>query len=145
MPDPRPTLVDTSCGDKGNDTESSAACLPDERLMALVGQLTGQATPTVEAVKSISFMDSSTSTLVESNIMKEPEEQADSDTTIAEPRDTLAPAPPNHHGGFNAIQNSVLRAVISVLCQGSRLLATLIASFILGLNGLHSVLVRFGK
>ncbi|CAI7666155.1 unnamed protein product [Penicillium viridicatum] len=145
VPDPRPTLVDTSCGDKENDTESSAACLPDERLMALVGQLTGQATPTVGAVKPTSFMDSSTSTVIELSTTKEPEVQPDADTTIAEPEDTLAPAPPNHHDGFDVIQNSVLRAVISVLCHGSRLLATLIASFILGLNGLHSVLVRLGK
>lgn len=138
-------LVDAPCGDKDNDTESSATCLPDERLMALVGQLTGQATPTFGAMKPTSFMESSTSTLVESNTTKEPEEQADPDTTITESKDTLAPAPPNQQDGFNAIYKSVLRAVISVLCQGSRLLATLIASFILGLNGLHSVLVQLGK
>lgn len=90
-------------------------------------------------------MDSSTSTLVESNTTKEPEEQADPDTTIAEPKDTLTPGPPNQQDGFNGMQKIILRAVISVLCQGSRFLATVIASFILGLNGLHSVLVQLGK
>lgn len=90
-------------------------------------------------------MDSSTSTLVETDTTKEPEEQADLDTTIAESEDTLTPAPPNQQDGFNTMQKIVLRAVIFVLCRGSRLLATIIASFILGLNGLHSILVQLGK
>ncbi|OQD85149.1 hypothetical protein PENSOL_c107G06355 [Penicillium solitum] len=145
VPDPTPKLVDASCEDKENDTETSARCLPNENLIALVGQLTGQGTLTFGETRPTSFMDSSTSTLVESNTTKEPEEQADPDTTIAEPKDTLTPGPPNQQDGFNGMQKIILRAVISVLCQGSRFLATVIASFILGLNGLHSVLVQLGK
>ncbi|CAI7663426.1 unnamed protein product [Penicillium crustosum] len=145
VPGPTPKLVDASYEDKENDTETNARCLPNESLIALVGQLTGQGTPTFGETKPTSFMDSSTSTLVESNTTKEPEEQASSDTTIVESEDSLTFAPPSQQDGFNAIQKIVLRAVISVLCRGSRLLATVIASVILGLNGLHSVLVRLGK
>lgn len=145
VPDPRPILVNTSCEDKESDTETSAGSLPNERLVALVGQLTGQNPPTVMAAKPSSFMDSSSSTLIESDALKESNEQAEPDATVAEPEGSLAPDPPKQQGGLNTLQESVLRAVFSVVCQASWLLAALIASFVSGLNGLHSVLVQIGK
>ncbi|KAL4889456.1 hypothetical protein BDV59DRAFT_118257 [Aspergillus ambiguus] len=151
--DPRPpNLTDDVQGGDYNP-ESGARNLPNEALLALARQLTGQEQeppsvstgPKSSSVMSTQTADSSSSTLVGSEIPNEPDDRTETKAVAPETNDSFSSVPTGVVGGANTIQEDGLYIVLSVIRQTSRLLAALIASLILGLNGLHSALARVGK
>jgi hypothetical protein len=81
-----------------------------------------------------------------SNISKDADERASSESTLAElPESLLASAAPSQLEKYVTIQREILHIALFALSEISRAMAVLTASLIMGLNMLHSIFAQAGE
>ncbi|PLN85386.1 hypothetical protein BDW42DRAFT_3212 [Aspergillus taichungensis] len=150
-PKPAATLADDS-QDKDPDTEVESRSLPDEALLALARQLTGQEPPSVSTAPKSSLglptqtAESSSATLVGSTAsLNEIDDQTETKSAIPDAGDSLISVPAAEVAKTKAIRDNGLYIVLAVTRQTLQLLEVTIAWLILGLGRLHSVLAQAKK
>ncbi|KAK1144943.1 hypothetical protein N8T08_004658 [Aspergillus melleus] len=151
--DPKPAILPDEIQEGDNELESDSRYLPNEALLALARQLTGQEAPDAltaprrRVVMSTERDDSSSSssTLVESGSSNERDDRTGLKADVlpeaghplsSVPKAEVAKVKTTREGGQDAMR--------SLVRQTSQLLTALIASLILGLTGVHSALARAG-
>ncbi|GJP93504.1 hypothetical protein CBS147320_4518 [Aspergillus niger] len=149
--DPKPAAVPDDTLGKDPDTEFSEICLPNEALLELARQLTGNKSPSTLApprsssAASTQTVNSSDSTLVESETISQSDEQAEIKCTSSEAGNPITVDPPKEIIKTTTIPEHASRVALSGARHTSQVLAALIAWLILGLNGLHAGLTRAGR
>ena len=150
IPDPQQTFRCSSLRDREGDTGADLRCRPNESLIALVRQVTGQELPSAfpeadpSSVASIQA-DSSSSTLVESSTPKGSDEGTEPDAAVDKIDKPLPSVSPNQVGSTHTFHEAILYTAFYISCQTARFAAIMVASLISSLNGLHSALAQAGR
>lgn len=122
--------------------------LPNEALLALARQLTGNQTPSTLALPgsssaaSTQTVNSSDSTLVESETVSQPDYQEEIKSASCKTGDPVTVYLPKESIKTATIQEHASRVALYGVRHTSQFLAALIAWLILGLSGLHAGLTR---
>ncbi|KAL7652325.1 hypothetical protein ACMYSQ_009618 [Aspergillus niger] len=149
--DPKPAAIPDNTLSKNPDSEFTEICLPNEALLELARQLTGNKSPSTLApprsssAASTQTVNSSDSTLVESETVSQSDEQAEIKSTSSEAGNPITIDPPKEITKTTTIPEHASRVALSGARHTSQVLAALIAWLILGLNGLHAGLTRAGR
>ncbi|GKZ25861.1 hypothetical protein AbraIFM66951_006237 [Aspergillus brasiliensis] len=152
--DPKPAVFpDDPQGKDDPDSEFSEICLPSEALLELARQLTGNATkhpstlalPRSSSATSTQTVNSSDSTLVESETVSQSGDQAEMKPAGCEAGVPITVDPTKEVIKTTTIQERASRVALAGVQHTSQVLAALIAWLILSLNGLHAGLARAGR
>ncbi|GKZ38163.1 hypothetical protein AbraIFM66950_010158 [Aspergillus brasiliensis] len=151
--DPKPAVFPDDTQGKDPDSEFSEICLPSEALLELARQLTGNATkhpstlalPRSSSATSTQTVNSSDSTLVESETVSQSGDQAEVKPAGCEASVPITVDSTKEIIKTTTIQERASRVALAGVQHTSQVLAALIAWLILGLNGLHAGLARAGR
>ncbi|OJI89809.1 hypothetical protein ASPTUDRAFT_49512 [Aspergillus tubingensis CBS 134.48] len=146
--DPKPAAFADDTQENDPESGLNDISLPNEALLALARQLTGNQTPSTLALPgscsaaSTQTVNSSDSTLVESETVSQPDYQEEIKSASSKTGDPVTVYLPKESIKTATIQEHASRVALYGVRHTSQFLAALIAWLILGLSGLHAGLTR---